>query len=160
VKDAYKAENHDMIVVPCLLGGGFSLEYGHEFCQEHITGAYENQRERLRPLSRVAPDLAEQVRAGMDAKQAENIALMDRVFAEEEARQEAFGLAAAQRDLEATGDAEEKAAIAVCAYRCLTLEEARLKAAYLTTAPGLKSDGLQPEHVKALLASFRQAVAS
>jgi hypothetical protein len=155
----YKAKNHDTIIVPCLLGGGASLSQGYEFCQEHITGAYENQRDRLTPLSRVAPELAEQVRAVMDAKEAENAILVDRVFAEEEARQEAFGLAGAKRDLEATGEAEEDAAIAVCAYRCQTLEEARLKAAYLAEAPGL-GDGLQPDHVKALLASFRQAVAS
>jgi hypothetical protein len=87
---------------------------------------YLNQRDRLKPLSRVAPDLAEQVRAVMDANEAENMALLDRMFAE--ARQEAFGLAAAERDYEATNDAEEEAAIAVCAYRCRTPEEAQIKA--------------------------------
>jgi hypothetical protein len=65
-----------------------------------------------------------------------------------------FGLAGAKRDLKATSEAEEEATIAVCAYQCRALEEARLKAAYLAEAPGL-SDGLQPEHIEALLQSFR-----
>jgi len=84
-KDAYK----DTIIVPCLLGGGFSLAQGREFCEEHIAAAYFNQRDRLKQLSRVAPELAEQVRSVMDAKEVENTELMDRMFAEEDARQEA-----------------------------------------------------------------------
>ena len=151
---AYKAAQDNTIVVPCLLGGGMNLSNGYEACQEHTAGAYENQRDRLEQLSRVAPELADQVRAVMDAKEAENAVLVDRVFAEEEARQEAFGLAGAKRDLEATNNAERETAIAVCAYQCQMLEEARVKAAYLAEAPGL-SDGLQPEHIEALLQSFR-----
>jgi len=148
-KDAYT------IIVPCLLGGGFSLAQGREFCEEHIAAAYFNQRDRLKQLSRVAPELAEQVRSVMDAKEVENTELMDRMFAEEDARQEAFGLAAANRDYEATSEAEEEAATAVCAYCCHTLEEARLKAEYLAEAPGLR-DGLQEEQVKELLQSFSE----
>lgn len=84
---------------------------------------------------------------------------MEAAFEGREHEDIADAYAGAKRDLEATGEAEWEAAIAVCAYQCQTLEEARLKAAYLATAPGLK-DGLQPEHIEALLASFGQAVAS
>jgi hypothetical protein len=83
--------------------------------------------------------------------------LLDRVFAAEEARKEAFGLASAESELEATNDAEQDALLAVCAFRCCTLEEARLKADYLAKAPGLATDGLQDEHVMTLLQSFSAA---
>ena len=157
---AYKAAQDNTIVVPCLLGGGMNLSNGYEACQEHTAGAYENQRDRLEQLSRVAPELAEQVRAVMDAKEAENAVLVDRVFAEEEARQEAFGLAGAKRDLEATNNAERETAIALCAYRCQTLGEARVKAEYVA-ANLADIDGLQHDQVKALLGSFSdKAVAS
>jgi hypothetical protein len=82
--------------------------------------------------------------------------VVDRVFAEEEARKEAFGLAKAERNLEATNDAESDALTAVCAFRCHTLQGAQLKATYLATAPGLASDGLQDEHVMVLLESFSE----
>lgn len=156
VEAAYEAAHGDTIIVPSLLGGGYGMSNGYDDCKKHIAAGDENQRERLKQLSRVAPELAEQVRAVMDAKEAENMVLVDRVFAEEEARQEAFGLAAAKRNYHATSDAERDAAIAICAYPCRTLEEARLKAEYLATAPGL-NDELQPEHVEALLQSFRVA---
>jgi hypothetical protein len=51
-----------------------------------------------------------------------------------------------------TEEAEHEAAIAVCAYRCRTLEETRIKAKYLASAPGLKD--LWEDHVEALLESF------
>jgi hypothetical protein len=153
---AYKKAHTDKTTVLCLLGGGYSLSSGYEFCQENIASAYRNQRDRLPQLTRVAPDLAEQFRSVMDAKEAENMDVLDRTFAEEEARKEAFGLARAERELEATGEAELEAAIAVCAYPCATLEQVRLKAEYLAKAPGL-SDGLQEEQVEALLQSFSGA---
>jgi hypothetical protein len=133
----------DGVVVPCLLGGGFSLRQGYEFCQEHLASAYKNQRDRLPQLSRVAPELAEQFRAVMDEKEAENMALLDDLYAE---------VAAVERNYEATSEAEEQAASAVCGYRCRTIEEAKLKAKYLAEAPGLR-DGLTEEQVEALLQS-------
>ena len=48
--------------------------------------------------------------------------------------------------------AEKKAAIAVCAYRCRTLEETRIKSEYLLKAPGLYDQWDDKE--KALLQSF------
>jgi hypothetical protein len=95
----------------------------------------------------------------MDAKEAENVILMDSVFAEEDARQEAFGFAAAKRDLEATNNAERETAIALCAYRCQTLGEARVKAEYVA-ANLADIDGLHHDQVKALLGSFADKAVS
>jgi hypothetical protein len=52
MEEAYKDTD---VTVPCQLGNSFSLSYGREFCQEHILAAYYGQRERLKPLSRIAP---------------------------------------------------------------------------------------------------------
>ena len=156
VESAYEDAYPEPIIVPSLLGGGYSMSNGYEECKKHIAAGYENQRYGLNPLSRVSPDLAEQVRALMHAKEAENMVLVERVFAEEEARREAFGLVAANRKYAATDDAENDAAVAICAYPCRTIEEARLKADYLRTAPSL-SDGLQSWHVEALIESLTAA---
>src|SRR5215211_2158659 len=53
LESAYEAQREE-IIVPCLVGGGYSLSQGFDFCEEHIASAYAHQREQLRPLSRVA----------------------------------------------------------------------------------------------------------
>lgn len=113
--------------MPCLLGGGFSLRIGRDFCEESFASEYERQRSSLKPLLRLLPELAEQLLSALAGKEAENEALMQSVFADEDARLEASGLAAAKRNLQATNDAERAGLAAICAYRCRTLEEARLR---------------------------------
>ena len=107
-----------------------------ERSKEIIAESYQRQRNALTPLSRIAPDLAEQGRAAFDAKEAENMELINRLFADEEARKEDFGRAAASRDLERSRrHAEEEALTALCAYACETMAEARMKAEYLISMP-------------------------
>lgn len=140
-----------------MVGEAYSIKLGREFCEEHLAAAYSRERDRLKALGRIAPDLAEQARVAIDAKEAENRVLLDGMLADEEARKEAFGLGEAERDWDRAEQAEHEAAIAVCAYPCRTLEEARLKAEYLAKSPGL-SDGLQDEQREALLQSFSEPV--
>lgn len=87
--------------------GGYSLGPGRDFCEESIAAAFDRQCDNLKPLERIAPDLAEPVRSVFNAKEAENEAFAQSVFAEEDACMEAFGLAAAKRDLESDGLLEE-----------------------------------------------------
>ena len=49
--------------------------------------------------------------------------------------------------------AEDAATLALCAYPCRTLEEARIKGEYLAEAPGLRG-GLEEDQVRFLLRSF------
>ncbi|MGI8724690.1 MAG: hypothetical protein ACR2J1_04910 [Methyloceanibacter sp.] len=155
MEEDYKKVRDNTILVPCFLtGDAFELQLGYEFCGERLEASYTRQRKQLENLTRVfPPDLVEQSLAVIDAKQKENFDVLDRMFAEEDARREAFGLAPAKRDWEATNDAEQEAALAICAYNCRSFEEAAVKARYLATAPGLR-DGLLDEHVDALLQSF------
>jgi hypothetical protein len=114
---------------------------------------YESQRQRLDTLAHIAPDIAENARAAIDAKEAENMALIDKAFEEEEARKEAFGLAEVQRRWEATNDAETEAATALCSYQCKTIEEARIRAEYILQTPLIRDEG-EGEYLTALLRSF------
>jgi hypothetical protein len=82
------------------------------------------------------------------------MALVNRAFAEEEARKEAFGVAAVKRQHRALNNAEEGALGAICAYVCPSPEESRLKGEYLTHMHKL-TGGLQSWHLEALLASWR-----
>lgn len=76
--------------VPCLMAGeAYSIKYGREFCEEHLGAAYNKQRERLKGLARVAPDLAKQAEAVIDAKEADNKVLLESILAEEQGRKEA-----------------------------------------------------------------------
>ena len=64
-----------------------------------IAEAFETHRQRVaKMLSAIDPDIAETARAAIDSAEAENLAVVDRVFAEENARREAFGLAEARRE--------------------------------------------------------------
>ena len=92
-------------------------------------------------------------RAALDAKEAENLVLVDRLFEEEEQRQAAFGLTAAAENLDATCHAEEAAADAIYAYPCRDMEEVRIKAEYLLAGPTLAAE-MERKHIEALLQSF------
>jgi hypothetical protein len=59
--------------------------------------------------------------------------LLDRIVAQEEAREEASGLAQAKRDCQEGMKADDDAFDAVCSYRCRSIEETRIKAQYLLT---------------------------
>jgi hypothetical protein len=74
------------------------------------------------------------------------------MLAEEQARKEAFGLAAAERELGFTNDAEKDAFWAICDYRCRNIHEASVKAKYLVTTATVKD--MWDHEAKALLESF------
>jgi len=152
-KEAFPPE--EMPFVPSLLGagGGCGMQNGLERSKEIIAGSYQHQRNALTPLSRIAPELAEQARAALDAKEIENMELVDRLFADEEARKETFGLAAASRVRDAVCDAEDEALTKIWGYSCETPEEARIKVEYLLSKPDFVNEA-QPDHVEALVLSF------
>lgn len=133
------------VVVPCFLGGGFSLYAGHEFCEEHILAAYYNQARRLKEMDRIEPKAAQQYREALQEKQAENLTLFNKMW-------EDSGIAAAEAKQKTADEADWQAFQAICSYRCLTPEEAKLKAEYLLTTSVVR-DSWEDE-TKALLKSL------
>jgi hypothetical protein len=74
-------------------------------------------------------------------------------FATVEARKEAFGLSAANRLWQETNDAERELAIALLAYQCRDIEEARIKVEYILSSP-LKDEIHDSDLFMPLLRSF------
>src|SRR5271155_5578573 len=89
-------------------------------------------------LSRLSPALGEQALALLEVRKASCLASLEDVFAAQ---------TAAKAVLDDASSAEEEALMAVCAYRCASIEEAALKAGYLHAE-------LEPQHIEALLGSF------
>jgi hypothetical protein len=143
------------VIVPCLLGGGISTRRGYEDCRNHIEDRFGVQRGSVKELARAGVDrkAAKKMLASLKTKEVENMALLDRLFAEEEAREEAFGLAAMKREHRALNDAEDAAFIAICGYVCQSAEESRRKGEYVARFHKL-TGGLQSAHVDALLQSL------
>lgn len=123
-------------IIPCFLGGGISdAGNGEKQVATHIREAYCGFRNRsLKHLARMSPELAEAVAATTNQKEAENLALVERHFAERRADEEAFGLTAARQRREDASKGEEEALLAVLAHPCRTTQEAARKADYLLTA--------------------------
>jgi hypothetical protein len=135
LEDAWKAANDYSFFVESFLGGGCGSSNGLEGCKEIIARGYKFHRERMDNLEQISPQLTEQLRVVLDAKEMENMAAIDAAFDDENARKEAFGLGAAKRRWTELRDAEDAAAMALCAYRCRTLDEARAKAAAILASP-------------------------
>jgi hypothetical protein len=148
-----EAFEQSQVVVHCPMAGeAYDISAGREFCEERLAAAYGKQRDRLAPLAKVAPDLAKQARAAIDAAEEDNRLVLERLLAEEDTRKEASGFAEAERQYTAAEQAERDAAMALCDYRCQTIEEARIKAKYLATVPLIKD--FANEELMALLGSF------
>jgi len=157
IRRAYEAAQGDTVIVPCFLGGGMGMSNGREACRAHVSEVYGNQRHRLPQIMRLDPDLGERLRETLDRREVENLELVDRMFAEEEARREAFGLAEAERRESEADAAEQEAAMAVLSYRCRTLGEVVRRAAYLQTGPLFSTCLLTEEQAEALLDSMVEA---
>ena len=130
-QSAWEAERVEGFDIPSFLGGGYSSRNGHNECRRHIAAGYENKRRGLVLIELIAPDLAAQTREVLDKKEAENLELVDKLFAEEEERRQAFGLAAVEERYDAASSAETDAAVALCSYRCKTADEEKRRALYL-----------------------------
>ncbi|ATQ67365.1 MULTISPECIES: hypothetical protein [Methylosinus] len=141
--------------IPIFIGGSAGSENGPDEVREFIAGAYRHNREALERLACIEPELAEQMRRALDAKEAENLAMAGALFAEEDERKEAFGLGPALRRYHEAEEAEEEAALALCSYRCRSLEEARIKAAAILESA--IADEFRNKFCVAFLESFLEA---
>jgi hypothetical protein len=122
------------------------ISYGARLGKENIK---DDIRKRFRQdfgysaslLAQLSPALGAEARALSDAEEADCCARVDEVFADCIAAEEASS---------AASDTEDAAMMAICSYRCASLEEAATKASYLATI----KDDLPEEAFAALLDSF------
>lgn len=132
-EDAYKEHQKkvDPVVVPVLIGGAHGIRNGRKETRQFVADAFRNQRNRLEIIERLDPDMAKRMRELLDAKEAENLALVETAYDEEDARQEAFGLTAAVNAYDEAAEAADSALWELCAHYCQTLADERARAAYI-----------------------------
>jgi hypothetical protein len=127
------------------LGSHYSLYQGEDQCRRLIAAEWAKASWHLRQTARIAPVAAE-AEGILEAKEAEAMARVDRAFADYNA---------VKADYEAADAAEADTLLAICSYRCRTVEEARQKAEYLLTTSLVK--GFWPDEAQAVLESFVEA---
>ncbi|MCA0000985.1 MULTISPECIES: hypothetical protein [unclassified Mesorhizobium] len=160
LEDAYLPKTAELYV-PLSIGGGQSrtLRYGdleevEADLRVEIQRRYAEQRQKLVALAKVAPDLGKQSVAALRKAEQADLRTLKRLIKGERARRSAVGLEQAINERNEASDAERYALNAVCAYRCTTMEEHRVKAEFLLEFATGKFGDLQPEDVDALLWSF------
>ncbi|UVK55089.1 hypothetical protein DBIPINDM_001579 [Mesorhizobium sp. AR02] len=149
------------LYVPLSIGGGQShslryseLERVEDDLRDDIKRRYREQAQKLIALHKVAPDLGKQSAAALRKAEQADLRTLKRIVKQERARRSAVGLEQAINERNEASDAERSALNAVCAYRCTTMEEHRVKAEFLKEFATGKYGDLQPEDVDALLWSF------
>ncbi|TPL49295.1 hypothetical protein FJ937_17410 [Mesorhizobium sp. B2-4-4] len=160
LEDAYLPKTAELYV-PLSIGGGQSrtLRYGdleevEADLRVEVKRRYAEQRQKLVALAKVAPDLGKQSTAALRKAEQADLRTLKRLIKDERARRSAVGLEQAINERNEASDAERYALNAVCAYRCTTMEEHRVKAEFLLEFATGKFGDLQPEDVDALLWSF------
>ena len=111
---------------------------------DYLHGVADDVCDRLvrdqQTLAALSPDFAAVVREGVAKIRAELRLAIEAALVEEEARQEAFGLAAARRNWERLDQAEREALRAICLYRCATIEDEQARLLYLLAAETFRND--------------------
>ena len=159
-QDAYKAhrEKLDPVIVPCLLGRNQEISHSHvrEWAREDgrksVVDAFAARRRDVEAFARLDPLLGEAMTATLRTKEAENLAIVERCYDEEEARQEAFGLTAVTNAYDAAADAADIALWELCAHRGQSLADERARAAYIFSDRRVRDIVLMdPDYSMALL---------
>jgi hypothetical protein len=154
--ESYFAGSKKEIIVPLSITGGVSLDtdwdqakWAVADCRKRIVSAYKDQRSRLAPMERYAPDLHKAEMEELRIKQIADLREMRSQARAEQRRQDEHGYGGANRRYWETSDAEMGALTAICAFRCATDTERAMKGEYLLTR-----DEMQPDDVLALLQSL------
>jgi hypothetical protein len=160
LEDAHLSKTAELFI-PLSIGGGHSrsLRYSEldriaDDLRDEIKRRYCEQEQKLTALRKVAPDLAKQSTGALRKAEQFDLRTLKRLIKEERARRIAVGLEQAIEERNEASDAEREALNAVCAYRCATMEECRVKAAFLLEFATGKYGDLQPEDLEPLLRSF------
>ncbi|HEV2901542.1 MAG TPA: hypothetical protein VGX71_27625 [Pseudaminobacter sp.] len=158
---SYFAGSKKEIIVPLSITGGVSLdtdwdqaEWAVADCRKRIVSAYKDQRSRLAPMERYAPDLHKAALEELRIKQIADLREMRSQARAEQRRQDEHGYGGANRRYWETSDAEMGALTAICAFRCATDAERAMKAEYLLSIKDGTRDELQSDDVIALLQSL------
>ena len=112
--------------------------------EDYLHGVADDVCERLmrneKTLAALSPDFAARFREEVAKIRAELTRAIEAALAEEEARQEKFGLAAARQNWERLDKAERQALRAICRYRCETIADEQARLRYVLSAETFRND--------------------
>ncbi|MGX5805340.1 hypothetical protein ACWGS9_29500 [Bradyrhizobium sp. Arg314] len=161
MEKAYFAENARELLVPLSIGGAQSLYVtAHDLeecvvdCQTEISKRYEKAKRRMSGLTTAAPEIAEQALTALRKAEKADLRKAKKMVKEEYSRRTAFGYQQALDEVAEASKGDIDALTALCAYRCKTLEECRIKAEYLLSVTGGRFSELLAHDSEALLQSF------
>jgi hypothetical protein len=140
--DALEAAEPDKsILVPCLAREPIAVGSSREGLINVIEDNFESEVRKLNRLLELSPELGAAACDRLAQERDACRARLEEVFADYRVVEDAYDNA---------GDAEDDALMAICAHRCASLEEAAIRARYLTS----NTIDLQTRHIDALFASF------
>jgi nitrogen fixation-related uncharacterized protein len=117
------AEPDKAIVIPGVGASWYPVKsHQYEDLKNHIEDDFADEIEKTTTISALSPTLAEQARTLLEARRAFCFDHLDEVFADYKVAKAAWDEA---------NDAEEVAMMAVCSYRCSSIEEVAIKVRYL-----------------------------
>lgn len=134
-EDAYKAHVRATGGKPLVsksLGGALEMLGTADSMKNDIAGEYLKARERLNFLEKITPELTAQAREALDRAAATDLLAVDAAYEQEAERRRKFGLTKALQAWDDAHTAHIAALHEICAYRCQTVEEYRMKGLYLT----------------------------
>jgi hypothetical protein len=131
-------------LVPSLGGVWYSVGLSLDEIREHIETDFARELGNIETISKMSPPVGSDARSLLEAKRAACLAPLEEIFAEHSAAVSAWKVAQ---------PAEENATMAICAYRCVTIDEAAIKAKYLAHREAIQ-ESLTDVHWSALLRSF------
>ncbi|WOJ90464.1 hypothetical protein RZS28_03980 [Methylocapsa polymorpha] len=104
-------------------------------CKQHLNDCFDyRDRDVFRMVERVLPAEAEaRMRALFFEARVERLANIDKIFEEFEAKERELGVDASWEDHDAAVVADNEALTALLGWRCVSVEDIRFKAAYLSS---------------------------
>lgn len=130
---AFRAAHPEGFLVPNGLGAHYSaVPFERDEIKKQIAENFDLARDRLTQAERLAPGSTALAIAAFAAKEAEALAAVDTIF-----NKEAGQVEATEKRLQEASEADNAAALAICAHPCTTIEEVRCKATYAATIPAI-----------------------
>lgn len=131
LQSEYEQQVTSDLVVPCFIGGYFTQELSPLEMKQLLNERYDKAMVGIVYLNKVAPELYEEANKILLIKREENLALVDKIFEEAEAKREDLGLVKAELLFFEAQDKEEIKARAICSYKCQSVDEYEIRAKYL-----------------------------
>lgn len=161
VQNAYAAAQEGNRITVQIGSINASADEGAEFLNSVADDICEKITRHMNIIDALSPTFAAQFQEGVAKIRAELTKKIDAAIAEEEARQEEFGLAEVNRNWENLNEAESETLLAVCRYRCETIAEERVKIRYVLEASSFRGCAdINEECSKALLQSAADPIAA